>query len=977
VTIVLNPGTVTDSVTVESAAPLLGTETATLSNVRDETAVANLPLNGRNFAELMGLTAGVVSAQQQAASVPLTALRGMTSYSVNGLRPEENNYLLDGISDTENHNGAGIVLYPPLDAVQEFREETSVPDARFGRGGGGTVNLVFKSGTGQFHGEAFSFVRNSTLDSRNFFDTSKPAFRMNQFGATLGGPLGRSKQPDTFFFVDYQGTHLAQGLTYISTVPTAAERAGNFAGFLPVFDPTTQVQTASGGYSRSPFPGNTIPAAQIDGVGSKVLNLYPLQNLPGTSNNYLFSPLRTDNGNEFDIKIDHRFSSYDNGFVRYSFGHDSVYQPGSLPAPAVGGGISGLTAQPAQQTVLSENHIFSSTLVNSARFGFSRIASTSTDANAGQALATELGIPGSNVAGNPFTDGLPRITVTGASALGSYGNLPALIVSNNFQYDDSISLTRGRHTIQVGAEVQRRQYNVYQTANLRGTLNFSTIYSANPASTAASGLGLADLLLGRAASGSLQYLDGPRGLRQTELAAFVQDDYRASTKLTINFGIRYENYIGWPWTEVDNRLYVFSSPTGVTQAGTNGIPRSGVYPNNHNFAPRIGAAYQVGAKTVVRAAYGIFFSAPQVPIANDATANPPELVSTAFTNNQYDFPDATPLSQGFSHPATGAVAGSALYLVNPHASLPYTQQWNVTLQHQLTPSTLLSAAYVGTEGTHLLAQNDINQPVPGATAIASRRPFPTFQSIVDSDTIDTSSYNALQVSAERRLARNLSFQLSYTWSHALDYASANPATGGALFEDSYDHRLDRGDADFNLPQRFVGSFVYQLPFRAAGFRRYLVEGWEINGILNLYSGLPFSVQSASNTLNIGTGSRAQYIGPSGGSLPSGERTVQTWFNTAAFTAPPLQQFGDAGRNTLQGPATKQLDFSAFKNFNFHENRQRLQLRAEAFNALNTPQLNTPNATIGAAGAGSITSAGSPFTFQRLSREVQLALKFYF
>ena len=834
-----------------------------------------------------------------------------------------------------------------------------------------------RSGTNQFHGGLFDFVRNSRLDAKNYFDKSKPAFRMNQFGGTFGGPLSWSKQPSTFFFADYQGTRLAQGLTYISTVPTAAERAGNFSGFLTVYDPTTQLQTASGAYSRSPLPGNAIPAGLLDRVGAKLMNLYPLQNIAGTSNNYLYSPLRTDNGDEFDIKLDHRFSSNDNGFARYSRARDNVYQPGTLPAPAVGGAISGLTRQPSEQAVLSENHIFSPTVVNSARAGFSRIAVTSTDANAGQALATDLGIPGSNVAGNPLTDGLPRITVTGASSLGSFGNLPALIVSNNFQYDDSISLTRGRHTIQVGAEVQRRQYNVFQTANLRGTLNFTTAYSSNPGLSAASGLGLADLLLGRAASGSLQFLDGTRGLRQTEIAGFFQDDFRATKKLTLNLGVRYENYLGWPWTEVDNRLYVFTSPTGVTQAGTNGVPRSGVYGNNLNFVPRIGAAYQVGSKTVIRAAYGIFFSAPQVPIALDATANPPEMISTAFTNNQYDFADARPLSQGFSHPATGAVAGSALYHVDPHASLPYTEQWNFTLQHQVTPSTLLSAAYVGTKGTHLLAQNDINQPVPGATAIASRRPYPAFQSIVDNETIDTSSYHALQLTGERRLSKNLSFQLTYTWSHALDYASSNPGTGGALFVDSYDHRIDRGNADFNLPQRFVGSFVYQLPFHATGFRKHVVEGWELNGILSLYSGLPFSVQAASNTLNIGTGSRAEYIGPGDGSLPAGERTVQRWFNPAAFSTPPLQQFGNVGRNTLQGPATRQLDFSAFKTFSLHESKQNLQLRAEAFNLSNTPQLNTPNATIGAAGAGSITSAGSPFTFQRLSREVQLALKFNF
>jgi hypothetical protein len=976
ITVVLSPGNTTEQVTVEATAALLATESSTLSNVRTETAVRDLPLNGRNFAELMDLSAGVVSAQSQSASPPLTALRGMTSYSVNGLRPEENNYLLDGISDTENHNGAGIILFPPLDAVLEFREETSVPDARYGRGGGGTVNLVFKSGTDQFHGDAFEFLRNSDLDASNFFDKTKPSFRMNQFGATLGGPLSFSKQPNTFFFVDYQGTRIAQGLTDISTVPTLAERTGNFAG-LPqlIYNPTVQTPTANGSYSRLPFAGNTIPASLIDPVGLNLMNLYPLPNLPGASNNYLYAPNRTDNGNEFDIKVDHRFSSDDNGFFRYSHAGDNVFQPGTLPAPAVGGGISGLSQEPSQQAVLSENHIFSGTAVNSARVGFSRIAINSTDANAGQPLATELGIPGSNIPGDAFTDGLPRITVTGVSSLGSYGNLPAIIVSNNFQYDDTLSLIRGRHTIQIGAEVQRRQYNVYQTANLRGTMNFTTAFSSDPVA-AGTGLGLADLLLGKPISGSLQFVDGTRGLRQTEVAAFIQDDFRMSDKLTLNAGLRYENYLGWPWNEVANREYVFAPPNGVEQVGTNGIPGSGVYPQNKNFMPRVGLAYKFLPKTVFRAAYGIFYSAPPVAFSYDLTANPPGLISTAFVNNQYNFAGAQPASDGFSHPAVGSVLGSSLYAIPAHSRLPYTQQWNATVQHQISPSTLLTVAYVGTKGTHLLAQEDINQPVPGTTPIVSRRPYPLFQSIVQDENVDTSSYNAVQATLERRLARNLSFQLAYTYSHSLDYASVGPGFGGGLFMDTYNHRLDYGNADDDIPQAFVGSFVYQLPFRASGFKRYLVEGWSFNGILSMYSGLPFSVYSASNTLNNGVTSRAELIGPGNGSLSSGQ-SINKWFNVAAFSAPPLLQWGNVGRNTLRGPDTKQLDFSAFKNFAIREGKESLQLRAEAFNILNTPQFNNPSATIGAPGAGTITSAGSPFTFQRLSREVQLAVKIYF
>ncbi|MGD0620501.1 MAG: hypothetical protein ABSB67_22935, partial [Bryobacteraceae bacterium] len=273
--------------------------------------------------------------------------------------------------------------------------------------------------------------------------------------------------------------------------------------------------------------------------------------------------------------------------------------------------------------------------------------------------------------------------------------------------------------------------------------------------------------------------------------------------------------------------------------------------------------------------------------------------------------------------------------------------------------------------------DNINQPVPGTTPIAQRRPYPLYQTITAIENVDKSNYQALQVTAERRFANNLSFNLAYTYSHALDSASVNPSSGGALFMDSYDHRLEYGNADYNIPNRFVGSATYSLPFRASGLARYLVEGWQLNGILSLYGGIPFSVQSATNTLNTGGASRAELIGPGNGSLPVSQRTIAEWFNVAAFSGPPLLQYGDAGRNTLYGPGTKQLDFSTFKNFAFHEGKQSLQFRAEAFNLLNTPQFNNPIATIGAAGVGTIVSAGSPFTFQRLSREVQFALKLYF
>jgi hypothetical protein len=416
---------------------------------------------------------------------------------------------------------------------------------------------------------------------------------------------------------------------------------------------------------------------------------------------------------------------------------------------------------------------------------------------------------------------------------------------------------------------------------------------------------LADLLLGAPVSGNLQSLDGTRGFRQSQLAFFVQDDYKVTSKLTLNLGLRYENYLGWPWEEVDNRAYAFNPANSgsVEQVGTNGIPRSGVYDNKLNFMPRIGVAYQVLPKTVFRVAYGIFYSAPQLPLAVNPAGNPPAIVSTAFTNNQYNFATASLISNGFSHPTVSSPIGSALVYIPLNTPLPQTQQWNAAIQHQLTPSTLVTIAYAGTSGTHLEASNNLNQPVPGTTPIILRRPYPLYTTINEIENTASSKYHGLQITAERRLSAGLTFQLSFSYSHALDYISTNPGAGGLSYTYSYNHKYDYGNSDFNIPRRFIASWNYVLPFKHSGPLHWAVNGWQLNGILSIYDGIPFTVLSATNTLNTGGGSHAQYVGSSNGALPSGQQSVAEWFNVSAFTTPPLLQLGDVGKNTLGGPPT--------------------------------------------------------------------------
>jgi hypothetical protein len=464
-------------------------------------------------------------------------------------------------------------------------------------------------------------------------------------------------------------------------------------------------------------------------------------------------------------------------------------------------------------------------------------------------------------------------------------------------------------------------------------------------------------------------LNGTRGFRRNEISGYVQDDWKATRWLTLNLGVRYDLFDGYPWREVGDRMWNFvPSQVNVVRVGTAGLSRSGVDSDANNFAPRIGLAAKVRPGLVVRSGYGIFYSTPPVAITNTPGLNPPELISDDFTNDQNSFATARPASQGFLR-TSADVTRAGLIGWDTNYRTPYGQQWNVAVQKQFGGNNALTVAYVGTKGTKLWLNHNLNQPEPGTTPIASRRQFPTLQSINYFQARGSSIYHGMQVTFERRFARSLNFQSAYTWSHAIDEPSGpmNPR----------DWRRDRGNANLDVRHRSITSASYRLPWlrNASGPARYL-GGWQLNAVLSFYTGLPFSPGSATNSLNTGSGTRADRLRD--GNLGSGERTLQRWFDPSAFGPPGPQQFGSSGRNVLRGPGTAQGDLSLFKELQFGSNDfRKLQFRAEAFNLTNKPQFNNPAATIGAAGVGTITSAGSPITYQRAQRQIQLALKFYF
>ena len=547
-------------------------------------------------------------------------------------------------------------------------------------------------------------------------------------------------------------------------------------------------------------------------------------------------------------------------------------------------------------------------------------------------------------------------------------------MSNNFQYEDVFYWIKGDHSLRFGGRLDRKQYNAFQSSAIRGIFNFTGVYSNNPASSAASGDAVADMLLGAPINGNINILNGTRGFRRWQPSVFIQDDWKVSSRLTLNLGLRYELYPQYPWVEVADRQAQFIPSTGaLVQVGTGGVPRSGTDLDKNNLAPRIGLAYRLANKTVIRSAYGVYYAAPQYEINRNLAVNPPFAGGNSFSNNQAAFASARTLEDGFDRSFTAA--GASLKGLDGNLRMPYVQQWNFNLQQQLPGNMLLTLAYVGTKGVKLRDESDINQPRPGPGPVAPRRPYPIYNSIAYTAFRANSNYNGLQTTFEKRYAKGLTFLASYTWGHNIDDAGIF----GGDHQDVLNLQLDRGNSPYDTRHTFVATFNYELPFgrNSGGVRSALVRGWQINGILRLSTGQYLTPTVGPNNLNGSGFQRANVIAGCNWNLPN--PSPDRWFDTTCFTIPDQYTFGNAGRDIIEGPGTHNFDFSAFRNIYLTkgETPKQLQLRGEFFNVTNTPQFNTPNATIGTPNAGTINSAGSPTSFQRVQRQIQIGAKFIF
>ena len=1000
VDITLEIGSVSEVLEVTGAAALLQTESAELSDVVEQKRVVELPLNGRFFVNLVNLTTGVVPAsagQNPNNNTFLGARAGQPGVYANGQRPGSNNYTVDGI-DNEESTVANIILYPPIDAIQEFRVQTSNEGTEFGKNPGATVNVVVRGGSNNLHGTAYEFLRNDKLDAKNFFDPANkpiPPFRLNQYGGTLGGPIVKNR---TFVFGYYEGYNVRQAQTYVLSVPTAAMRGGSEQQLGNViYDPLTY-DAASG--LRQPFPGSTIPANRLNPVSQRLMQIkYPLPSQPGITANYVWNPERTSDSNSAGMRVDHKFSDHDNLFGRYSYQTFKLGDPSVLSAPiqpntfvgnssAIQGATENLTAQ---GLALGWNHVFNPRLVSEFRAGFTRENVYFPNPLQGSNVSQAIGIPNVNNPSVTYSGGLPSISVGGFTGLGESSIQPFIVVDNNFQYTEHLTWIMGRHTLKFGGDIIRRQYNFFQARFQRGSYTFDGSFTSQ-IGVGGTGSGLTDFLLGFPLSSTLAVINNPVGQRQVEMGAYVEDTWKASQNLTLTLGLRYELFT--PRVEIDNRQGNFDPtvPGGAVAVASSSAPcgRALRCTDYKDFSPRLGFAYRLGSNTVVRGGYGLFYDDYAVQgfggITTGLMINPPfyrgQSIVNAITTPTNSISDgvppvvSVPVVNGHVTPVAGVLFNTVYQ--NPYGPNAYDQQWNLTVEREFQKDYLASISYVGNKGTNNMYTSNINQADPGPGAIAARRPFPSWPDIPSMYMDGLSNFNSLQAKFQKRLSQGISVLAGYTYQKSIDNAAGESGSPMVV----RNMKLDRGLSNWDVPQRFILSGTFELPFGAgkpvgrdaSKFVQTLIGGWTVNPIVNFYSGLPFSPSLSTSVANTGTSSRPNRIRSGTIANPG----TSKWFDTSAFSTPALYTFGDSGRNILFGPGTRQADVNLSKNFPLGEKGSRsLQFRAEFFNISNTPQLNNPNASIGSPAAGIITAAGDKANFTRTERQIQFALKFYF
>jgi Carboxypeptidase regulatory-like domain len=1007
----LEVGAMTESVEIVAQTPLVQTSSSDLSTTVTEEQIKQLPLNGRNFVSLTrtipGVLRGIPGSNIDGAGS--LAWRASAAFSANGQRPRDNNYMLDGVDNNETWLQT-VVVFPSVDALDEFKLQTSTYSAEFGRSLGGVVNIQIKSGSNAFHGSAYEFNRNDAFDANNFFNNRagrpKPDFKQNQFGGTLGGPIYRNK---TFFFGDYQGLRINAGQTFLSTVPTVKMRNGDFSEISRViYDPQT----------HQPFPGNIIPRDRFDPASANVIaQLYPEPNTAGTIaangqniNNYLINPTLTRTDNQGDVKIDHVLTNSNRMFFRYSNQKTQRELPATLPHGDAGATFGAGTGDiDAQSLTFNDTHTFGSGWLNEFRFGVNQIKFFMTPIDYGTNPAAAVGIPGINL--NQATSGMTQLAFQNIRNLGANSNQPLITNQNDLQFFDNVTWLKGKHTLKAGGSVTMRSREILNADTIVGNFGFNNNQTSNCAGfssstplaeilptpcinaartagaiNTATGFDVASFLLGYASSKTRNLFDAETYTEERpEYALYVQDDFRVSSKLTINAGLRWDVYV--PWVEVDNRQSNFDEVTGRFIVASDNAVVDGVEVGRYlqtyskkDLGPRIGMAYDVrgDGRTIIRGGFGVYWNFSPGGTSSSKAQNPPFLQSTALTttlaSTNLRVQDGLPPPPGVdpNRPSSGTTR--SIFDVNFRDA--YADNWNINIQQAFGANYALELAYVGSRGRQMMLKGDPNQarPVVGVTNANVNRPYaalwPALTTVGQAQSVGTLDYHALLVKFQRRFANNFSILNAYTYGQSIDLNSDNDGT--VTLTNVYDPQYNRGPSDYDVKHTLSSSIIYELPWG----RDDWWGGWQTNGILYLRSGLPLTITQTQGVQSTGTGNRPNRVGDGLAADP----TINQWFDPSAFVSPAdtTGTYGDSGRGILRGPGQFNIDFSVIKGTKI--GKIDTEFRVEAFNVLNHPQFGQPNTTFGNAAFGQITTMlanPSCALCGTTERNVQIAFKVKF
>ncbi len=950
INIVLQTGAISETISVTSDPVQVETRTGTLKEVIDSARIVQLPLNGRNALELQRLVpgAGGVAAADQAQN---------QSLSINGSRTNSNNYMLDG-GDNHDPYFNTPAIFPNPDALQEFSIQTSAYSAATGRNAGAVINAVTKSGTNQFHGSAFEFLRNEKLNARSFFALDTPPFKRNQFGGTLGGPV---KRDQTFFFVAYQGwrERSAPG-TVTAIVPTGEQRRGNFGG-RTIRDPQT----------NQPFPNNTIPAARLHPASQRFLDAFvPLPN--AANGRYSFASRQQFDQDQLIARLDHQFTKNNTLTGRLLRSSEARQEAtGNLP------GFFADIEYDNWNVAITDTHVFSPTLLNVVRFTFNDIDRRQLSVVPGDQTWIEFGAKFTRT----FTADAPAGVHTVVDGyFTAFSRFPLNHFRQNYNFADDLTWTRGNHQLQFGGSLTRSLLNLQELFRGDPFVQFRNNFTGDA---------LADFLLGRPSQVE-QIAEDANNPRAWEIGLYTQDDWKATKRLTLNLGLRWEPYL--PFTDPQDRFSQFRSgvqstvfptaPRGNVFPGDAGIPRSMIRSRYGNLAPRFGFAWDVfgHGKTSLRGGYGMFYSQIRQQAHNQISTNQP--FSLKLTINDLpqglDNPYATTgnpfpfqLPSGSAAQSYRFIRPVQLTMWDPDFRNAVMQQWNLSVQQELFGSYVFTAAYVGSKGNHLFSQFEVNPARPGTGAVNARRLYaPDFASITNQSAVGNSLYHSLQLSVNKRLTSNFTLLASHTWSKLIDDASAD----GDQPSNPYNIRAERGLSNLDVAHRFVASFVYDLPrFKGSHpLTRYVIGGWQINGIITLQSGRTFSVLSGRDNSQSGVNQdRADLVSnPKLDTGRSHQELIDRYFNTTAFAQNPAGTFGTSGRNILRGPGFVSVDFGLGKEIPLFWEGHKLQFRAEFFNLFNRVNFGNPNNNLSSAQFGRITASGDP-------RVIQFGLKYLF